>query len=335
MVSSGQPLAAQPELPLPGARDAALANEQEHVDRMYARLDGLRLHPAAADEAPARSGRAVPPPRVPNAMPSPLSTSAGSSSCAEWRTGCASVGLICPTVSVTTSGGWACLTQRRPAARRLACPAAQAFYRATSAEPLGVRRRRHLQLPDAVVGVGDDVLDVDRAGRTRPRLDRSTALRRGHPDGRSCDQPDRPDVRHRRHHPVRAGPHHPGRLARRSGRTGRSRHRQDGSARSTAPRTCSMSSVSACRSGRPAWSGPTSTFLRYIEQVLPSLGETGVLLATPEELLPVSRSPRRSDQLRGAQGRRENGRRHGPRSTTWRRCRPRSRLSLSIATRNA
>ena len=42
MVSSGQPLAAQPELPLPGARDAVLATEQEHVDRMYDRLDGLR-----------------------------------------------------------------------------------------------------------------------------------------------------------------------------------------------------------------------------------------------------------------------------------------------------
>src|SRR4051812_2252676 len=31
--------------------------------------------------------------------------------------------------------------------------------------------------------------------------------------------------------------------------------------------------------------GPTPVFLRYIGQVLPSLGETGVLLATPEELL--------------------------------------------------
>ena len=31
--------------------------------------------------------------------------------------------------------------------------------------------------------------------------------------------------------------------------------------------------------------GPTPVFLRYIGQVLPSLGETGVLLATPAELL--------------------------------------------------
>jgi DNA helicase IV len=32
--------------------------------------------------------------------------------------------------------------------------------------------------------------------------------------------------------------------------------------------------------------GPNVTFLRYIEQVLPSLGESGVLLATPDELMP-------------------------------------------------
>jgi DNA helicase IV len=32
--------------------------------------------------------------------------------------------------------------------------------------------------------------------------------------------------------------------------------------------------------------GPTPVFLRYIEQVLPSLGETGVLLATPDQLYP-------------------------------------------------
>src|SRR4029079_16736483 len=32
--------------------------------------------------------------------------------------------------------------------------------------------------------------------------------------------------------------------------------------------------------------GPNSLFLRYIEQVLPSLGETGVVMSTPGELYP-------------------------------------------------
>src|SRR6185312_903668 len=36
--------------------------------------------------------------------------------------------------------------------------------------------------------------------------------------------------------------------------------------------------------------GPNSTFLRYIGQVLPSLGETGVLLSTPAQLFPGVRA---------------------------------------------
>ena len=49
--------------------------------------------------------------------------------------------------------------------------------------------------------------------------------------------------------------------------------------------------------------GPNLTFLRYIEQVLPSLGETGVLLATPEELFPgitvTAQEPPASAVLKG------------------------------------
>ena len=42
MVTSGQQMAAQPELPLPGGRETVLAFEQERVDHMYSRLDDLR-----------------------------------------------------------------------------------------------------------------------------------------------------------------------------------------------------------------------------------------------------------------------------------------------------
>ena len=38
--------------------------------------------------------------------------------------------------------------------------------------------------------------------------------------------------------------------------------------------------------------GPSPVFLRYIEQVLPSLGETGVVMVTPGELLPGVRATR-------------------------------------------
>ena len=42
MVPGGQSMAAQSAVPPAGARDAVLATEQEHVGRMYARLDALR-----------------------------------------------------------------------------------------------------------------------------------------------------------------------------------------------------------------------------------------------------------------------------------------------------
>ena len=39
--------------------------------------------------------------------------------------------------------------------------------------------------------------------------------------------------------------------------------------------------------------GPNEPFLRYIEQVLPSLGETGVVMSTPGRALPRGRGGRR------------------------------------------
>ena len=54
--------------------------------------------------------------------------------------------------------------------------------------------------------------------------------------------------------------------------------------------------------------GPTPVFLRYIEQVLPSLGETGVVLLTPGQLFPGvdATAPERPATARG-QGRPADG----------------------------
>ena len=55
--------------------------------------------------------------------------------------------------------------------------------------------------------------------------------------------------------------------------------------------------------------GPTPVFLRYIEQVLPSLGESGVVLATPAELFPGVEATDVGARRRGrAQGGRTDGR---------------------------
>ena len=61
--------------------------------------------------------------------------------------------------------------------------------------------------------------------------------------------------------------------------------------------------------------GPNRVFLRYIDQVLPSLGETdAVVMATPGELYPgVDATARRAGRGRRAQGRPADGRRCSPR----------------------
>ena len=106
------------------------------------------------------------------------------------------------------------------------------------------------------------------------------------------DRPaDRPDGRHRRDDPGRAGPDHPGR--RRPGcwscRAGRA------PARPRSPCTGRPTCSTPTATGWPAaacWSSArTPTFLRYIGQVLPSLGETGVVLGTVGQLFPGLDAP--------------------------------------------
>ncbi len=70
-------------------------------------------------------------------------------------------------------------------------------------------------------------------------------------------------------------------------RAGRERARRPSPC--TAPRTCSTHTASPWNA-RGSWSsGPNPLFLRYIEQVLPSLGETGVSLSTVAGLVPEVR----------------------------------------------
>ena len=120
----------------------------------------------------------------------------------------------------------------RPAADGLAGPGRP--RRSTSPPPptpQGVRRRRHLRTRERkVIGLNDEVLDLETASPTAPR----GADRRGVAARRAQRRPHRPDARHRRDHPGRAGPDHPRRPAGRAGGAGRPRHRQD--RRRAAPR---------------------------------------------------------------------------------------------------
>jgi DNA helicase IV len=161
-------------------------------------------------------------------------------------------------------------------------PAAQPFYRATAADPQGVVRRRHLLTHGRdVVGLDDEVFDLDALSETEQATLHGdaallAALRKGR-TGRMGDivatiQAEQDKVIRSDLAGVLVVEGGPG-----TGKTAVALHR--------------AAYLLYTHRARLAGSGvlvvgPNGVFLRYIEQVLPSLGETGVLLVTPGELFP-------------------------------------------------
>jgi len=175
-------------------------------------------------------------------------------------------------------------------------PAAQAFYRATAARPDDVVRRRHLVTRGRMVtGVEDELLDLDAL--TSPT------------DGRAGDATRADGI-------TLSGLSGEGALlaSLAAGRTGRMsdivatiQAEQDAIIRSElqgalvvqgGPGT-GKTAVALHRAAYLLYAhrrtlersgvlllGPSRTFLRYIDQVLPSLGETGVVTTTVAELFP-------------------------------------------------
>src|SRR4051812_1465827 len=161
-------------------------------------------------------------------------------------------------------------------------PVAEPFYRATATDPLGVVRRRHLRTRGRqLLDVEDDVFDLEalteddkatlggegallaalsarRTGRMRDIVETIQAeqdrIIRAEPSGVLV---------------VQGGPG--------TGKTAVALHR--------AAYLLYTHRDLLARAGVLVV-GPNSVFLRYIEQVLPSLGETGVVLATLDTLVP-------------------------------------------------
>ncbi len=159
---------------------------------------------------------------------------------------------------------------------------ATAFYRATLADPHGLSRRRHLRIKGREVsGFTDDVLDVTGIPRSSvggssgdgPLLEALSAPRSGRMhDIVATLQAEQDRVIRADSSCVLVVDGGPG-----TGKTAVALHR--------AAYLLYTERERLARSGLLVV-GPSPTFLRYIEQVLPSLGETGVVFATPSRLFP-------------------------------------------------
>ncbi|MEU6153880.1 AAA family ATPase [Actinosynnema sp. NPDC047251] len=179
-------------------------------------------------------------------------------------------------------------------------PAARPFYLATAAAPDGVRRRRHLRTKQRrVVGFDDEVLDinsVDPSRHTEGLTGEATLLAAVNASrtGQMGDivatiQAEQDRIIRTELNGVVVVQGGPG-----TGKTAVALHRA-AYLLYTHRRQLAKRGVLVV--------GPNSTFLRYIGQVLPSLGETGVLLSTVGELFPgltaVGREPAATAALKG------------------------------------
>ncbi len=162
-------------------------------------------------------------------------------------------------------------------------PVARSFYTATAAAPDGVRRRRHLRTRSrTVLGFDDEVLDLDATDleSTRSGLTSEAALLAALGASRTGRMSDIvATIQVEQDRIIRAKPQGvlvvqggPG-----TGKTAVALHR--------AAYLLYTHREQLAKRGVLVV-GPNPTFLRYIGQVLPSLGETSVLLSTVAELHP-------------------------------------------------
>ena len=271
-----------------GAIDNELTGEQRVVDGLYARLDELRAQSRRRLAAVRRAGPSGSPQNRSerDAFATLYEDRVAQLEAVEDRLAFGRLDLrdgdrrYIGRIGLTDEDQTPMLTDWR-------APAAQAFYRATSAHPDGVARRRHLVTAGRrVTGLEDDVLDLDAlesagvdpsslagvsgegallaalgAARTG-RMGDIVATIQAEQDAVSRSELSGALV-------VQGGPG--------TGKTAVALHR--------AAYLLYAHRRLLERSG-VLLVGPSRTFLRYIDQVLPSLGETGVVTATLADLYP-------------------------------------------------
>ena len=164
-------------------------------------------------------------------------------------------------------------------------PAARPFYTATAASPEGIRRRRHLRTRRrTVTGIDDEILDLDAAraagAAQASGLTSEAALLAAvgaSRTGRMADivatiQAEQDEIIRSKPSGVLVVQGGPG-----TGKTAVALHRAAYLLYTHRDRLARRGVLVI---------GPNPTFLRYIGQVLPSLGETSVVLSTVGQLFP-------------------------------------------------
>ncbi|MBF6539378.1 AAA family ATPase [Nocardia farcinica] len=179
-------------------------------------------------------------------------------------------------------------------------PLARPFYLATTAAPDGVTRRRHIRTRNrSVTAINDEYLDLDAAqragmvesdggvGSESALLAALNAARTGHmTDIVETIQSEQDAIIRSEHKSVLVVQGGPG-----TGKTAVALHR--------AAYLLYNYRQQLAKSG-VLIVGPNATFLDYIGQVLPALGETGVLLSTIGDLYPGVKATR-TDTLRAGE----------------------------------
>ncbi|PJI94356.1 DNA helicase IV [Luteimicrobium subarcticum] len=267
---------------MPGSRQHELDHEQGVVDILYARLDALRAAAHARLRAVRREGPSGSPQNRSerDAFATLYEDRVAQLDGVEERLVFGRLDLQDGTtryvgrIGLTDDEHVSLLTDWR-------APAAQSFYRATAAQPDDVRRRRHLVTRARTVrSVEDEVLDLRSTDHETAGLSGEGALLASLSAGRTARMHDIVATIQREQDEIIRSPlagalvvqGGPG-----TGKTAVALHR-------TAyllyahRRQLERSGVLVV--------GPSRSFLRYIDQVLPSLGETGVVSSTIGDLLP-------------------------------------------------
>lgn len=263
---------------------AELQHEQEYIDHLYARVDALRGQAASAVEEAQRPDGSTQQARVERDVR--VAERSGLLAALNAVDGSLCFGRIDLTDGASHHIGRIGIreddAERTPVLIDWRAPVARPFYLATGHTPMGLRRRRHISTHGrTVTELHDELLDLgdqERTGHEDPSGDAVLlASLNAARTGRMNDivrtiQAEQDRIIRAPHRGVLVVEGGPG-----TGKTAVALHR-------AAFLLYEHRELLARRAVLIV--GPNPAFLSYIGEVLPSLGETGVLLSTPGELYP-------------------------------------------------